>query len=219
MGAATDALIANLKQNKASDFNEPAVMMIALFIACLQELEAAGGSSSILVESGAAAKISAFPAAGALTGAEIIPAVQGGADVQTTLTAISTFIGGGGGSGGITATLAATENLAAGALVNLFTSGGACKMRNANATDNTKPAHGFVNAAVLSGANGAFTGASAIDTGVVGLTAGAVYYLDTSAGGLTTVAPSAGGNIIQFVGVALTATHLAFFPETNPVQL
>ena len=42
-------------------------------------------------------KISELPAAGALTGAELAEAVQGGVNVQTTLTAIAALGGGGGG--------------------------------------------------------------------------------------------------------------------------
>jgi hypothetical protein len=41
-------------------------------------------------------KISELPAAGALTGAELAEAVQGGVNVQTTLTAIAALGGGGG---------------------------------------------------------------------------------------------------------------------------
>jgi hypothetical protein len=41
-------------------------------------------------------KISAFPAAGPLLGAELVPIVQGGADVQTTVSAIAAGGGGGG---------------------------------------------------------------------------------------------------------------------------
>src|SRR5262245_17696135 len=44
-------------------------------------------------------KISELPAAGALTGAELVPAVQGGTTVQTTAQAIADLGSGGGGSG------------------------------------------------------------------------------------------------------------------------
>lgn len=118
-----------------------------------------------------------------------------------------------GGSTGITASLSATETLAAGDLVNVWGSGGAAKMRKANATDATKPATGFVLSAILSGASGVFHGGAQINTGVSGLTPGSVYYLDTAGGGVTAVAPSSSGNIIQEVGVALSATSLAFFPK------
>ena len=46
-------------------------------------------------------KISAETAAGALTGSEIVPVVQGGVNKRTTTGAIAA-LGGGGGGGGIT---------------------------------------------------------------------------------------------------------------------
>lgn len=49
-------------------------------------------ADAILVESGAAEPISAMPAAGALTGAELVPIVQGGVNVQTTLATVGVEI-------------------------------------------------------------------------------------------------------------------------------
>lgn len=119
------------------------------------------------------------------------------------------------GGGGITDSLAATETLTAGQLVNVFSSGGAAKMRKANATDSTKPAHGFVLAGVTSGNVGTFYGGAQINTGVSGLTPGATYYLDTTGGAITATPPSSSGNIVQEVGIALSATRLAFFPKSE----
>ncbi|HLZ84877.1 MAG TPA: hypothetical protein VKQ54_15040, partial [Caulobacteraceae bacterium] len=45
-------------------------------------------------------KISSLPAAATLAGGELIPAVQGGADVAITPSQIKTFTGGGGGTPG-----------------------------------------------------------------------------------------------------------------------
>lgn len=118
-----------------------------------------------------------------------------------------------GGGGGIVAGLLASTNLLAGQVVNVFNSGGSAKMQKADATDETKPASGFVLAPVMSGASGVFYGGGQIITGLSGLTPGSVYYLDTTAGGLTDTPPSTSGNIIQEVGYALNATVLAFFPK------
>ncbi len=49
------------------------------------------GSPALLMESGPATKISALPTASALTGAEVVPLVQGGATVGDDLFSIATF--------------------------------------------------------------------------------------------------------------------------------
>jgi hypothetical protein len=48
----------------------------------------------------------------------------------------------------------ATEALTAGMFVNVFNSGGTAKIRKANATDNTKPADGFIVSDIASGDSG-----------------------------------------------------------------
>lgn len=48
-----------------------------------------GGGNAVLVESGSPAKVSAFPAAAALTGLELLPLVQGGADVRSTVSTVT----------------------------------------------------------------------------------------------------------------------------------
>jgi hypothetical protein len=132
MGAATDALIANLQQTRTSQFNEPAIVTIALFIACLQELEGSSGTSALLVESGASSKISALPAAGALAGGELAVVVQAGADVQTTAQAIANLAPSGGvslllESGGVSKKISALPAAAAltGAELAVLVQGGA----------------------------------------------------------------------------------------------
>ena len=106
----------------------------------------------------------------------------------------------------------ASENLAAGDLVNLHDSTG-IKVRKADATTTGKEAIGFVNAAVTSG-NTATVYTTGSNTGVSGLTVGAIYYLDTTAGGVTSTAPSGSGNVAQQVGAAVGATELTFFRGT-----
>lgn len=103
--------------------------------------------------------------------------------------------------------LTATENLAADALVSFWASG----VRNANATDNTKPAGGFVTAAVASGSPATVYLAGLIT--LSSLTPGAPYYLGISSGTATASAPSSGGNLVQQVGIAASATQLVFNPQ------
>lgn len=109
------------------------------------------------------------------------------------------------------ATMTASETLAAGNFVNIHASSGA-KIRKANATDDTKRCDAFVAAGITSGASGAVTFPGQKLTGLSGLTPGAVYYLDTTGGAITDTAPSSSGNLVQEVGVALSATELLFKP-------
>lgn len=111
------------------------------------------------------------------------------------------------GIGADTAIIQASENLAAGDFVNVHNSGGA-RVRKADATTAGKEAHGFVLGAVSSGANATvyFEGSN---TGVSGQTPGTVF-LATTAGGATGTAPSASGNVVQKLGVAISATAINF---------
>lgn len=103
----------------------------------------------------------------------------------------------------------ASENLASGDQVNLWNDGGTLKARKANASDNSKPSHGFVSASVTSGATATVIHDGTI-SGLSGLTVGAEYYLGTTGGAITATAPSSTGNSIQPVGVAKSATELIY---------
>jgi hypothetical protein len=107
----------------------------------------------------------------------------------------------------------ATEAIAAGAFVNVYSVSGAAKIRNANATDASKPCNGFVATAITSGATGSVRGSGGKITGLSGLTPGATYYLGTTAGTITTTAPTTDGNLVQEIGVAVSATELLFNPK------
>lgn len=109
--------------------------------------------------------------------------------------------------------LAATEAIAAGALVNVWMNGANTSIRNANATDATKPATGFVLAAVASGANGTVNFGGAVNTGATGLTTGAPVFLSATAGGSVSAAPNTAGNLLQYVGWALSNTEYTFNPS------
>jgi len=112
------------------------------------------------------------------------------------------------GIGADTATITASETLAAGNWVNVWNDASTAKVRKADATTAGKEAHGFVLAAFSSGAPATvyFEGAN---TAVTGLTPGP-QFLNTTAGGATGTAPSGSGNVVQNVGVATSATSLNF---------
>lgn len=105
---------------------------------------------------------------------------------------------------------ASSENLVAGNFVNLYDNAGTINVRKADATNNTKPADGFVLSGVTSPANATVYLISAKNTAVSALTVGVDYYLATTAGGVTATAPSASGNIIQRLGKSKSATELIF---------
>lgn len=112
------------------------------------------------------------------------------------------------GIGADTASIQASEALAAGDFVNIHNVSGAPRVRKADAATSGKEAHGFVLAAVSSGANATvyFEGQN---TQVTGKTPGARQYLSpTTPGATTETPPSAAGQVVQFVGVAISATSI-----------
>ena len=112
--------------------------------------------------------------------------------------------------------LATFENLSAGDWVNVFDDSGTVKLRKADATTTGKGATGFVKVASTSPAvNTIFF--EGVNAGNSALTEGVTYWLSTTAGGETTTAPSASGNIVQKVGRSLSATEIAFEPS-NPIE-
>lgn len=111
------------------------------------------------------------------------------------------------------------ENLAAGALVNIYNNASTPTARNANATDATKPAVGFVTAATTQPTSATVYFPGQIVTGVSGLTVGAAVFLSAStAGGVSSTAPSAAGNLVQQVGYALSVTSFVFQPMAGIIH-
>ena len=102
----------------------------------------------------------------------------------------------------------ASENLAAGDLVNIWLDDTTVKVRKATNADPGKPADGFVSASVTAPANATVYLDGTI-TGLTSLTAASQYFLGTS-GGVTTTAPTSSGTIIQQVGKAVSTTAIAF---------
>lgn len=119
------------------------------------------------------------------------------------------------GVGTDTQQLQASEALAAGAYVNVWSNGGAFRVRNADATTAGKEAHGFVLASVTSGAQATvyFEGTN---TGVSGQAPGPVY-LSTTPGAGTSTPPTGSGNVQQVVGFATSATSVNFQSEPPTV--
>lgn len=120
------------------------------------------------------------------------------------------------GIGADTAVIDASEGLAAGDWINVWDDTGTAKVRKADATTAGKEANGFVLSAVTIGSPATvyFEGTN---TQVSGQTPGPVY-LQTTAGTGGATAPSASGNLVQQVGVALSATSVNFERGT-PVVL
>lgn len=111
----------------------------------------------------------------------------------------------------------ASENLSAGDFVNIWNNAGAANARKADATAVGKEAIGFVLSAVTSGQNATVFHEGA-DTSLTGLTAGSRYYLSTTPGAATTTPPDAAGNVLQFLGTAVSTTKLVYEGEEGIIQ-
>ena len=117
----------------------------------------------------------------------------------------------GSGAGVVSTQIQASEALTAKDLVNVWNSGGS-RVRRANASAAGKPASGYILASVASGDMATVYFAGTL-TGLSGLTPG-IAYLDTSAGQVTSTAPSTSGQVVQSVGIATSASTLVFNPGT-----
>lgn len=114
------------------------------------------------------------------------------------------------GIGADTASRVASETLSAGAQVNVWLDSATPSVRNADAATVGKECDGFVLTAVTSGQTATvyFEGRN---SSLTGLTAGARYYLSAATpGGVTLTAPAASGNVVQYLGKAISDTELAF---------
>lgn len=120
------------------------------------------------------------------------------------------------GIGADTAEIDASEGLAAGDWINIWNDTGTAKVRKADATTAGKEVNGFVLAAVTSG-NPATVYFEGTNTQVTGQTPGPVYLQTTAGTGGATI-PSASGNVVQQIGVAVSATAVNFERNT-PVVL
>lgn len=117
------------------------------------------------------------------------------------------------GLGADTALVAASEALSAGDWVNIWNSTGA-KVRKADGAS-AKECHGFVLAAVASGANATvyFEGTNNM---VSAQTPGQVFLGNAGVG--VAAAPTAAGAIVQRIGIAVSATAVNF-ERSQPIVL
>jgi hypothetical protein len=111
----------------------------------------------------------------------------------------------------------ASEALSAGDYVNLWNDAGTMKARKADATSAGKEADGFVIAAVANGANASVYHEGG-NTALSSLTLGARYYLATTPGAGTTTPPDGAGNVLQYLGRAVSTTKLVFEADEGIVQ-
>lgn len=136
-----------------------------------------------------------------------LPALDGSGRLDTSFMPV--------GIGADTAAIATSETLAAGDFVNIWDNTGAA-VRKADATTAGKEAHGFVLAAFThpTTATVYFEGSN---TAVSGKTPG-LQFLLTAAGTSGSTAPSGSGNVVQRLGVAVSATVINFEPQ-QPITL
>lgn len=109
--------------------------------------------------------------------------------------------------------LTATEALAAGDWINIYSAG----MRKADASTAGKPCDGFVLAAVSSGAVGAAY-KEGTNTQVTGQTMGADVFLSATPGAGTHTPLSTAGNASQRIGKAVSTTAVDF-ERGQPITL
>lgn len=121
------------------------------------------------------------------------------------------------GVGAETVVCISSENLAAGAFVNLFLNGGVITARNADSTTNAKQAVGFVLTAVTSPASATVFALGQNNTAVTSLTIGSTYYLGTVGAAVTTIA-STTGNIVQELGIATLTTAIDTY-KSNTIEI
>lgn len=117
------------------------------------------------------------------------------------------------GIGADTKSIVTSEAVAASNIVNVWSDGGTAKVRKADATTTGKECIGFVLAGAASGANATVYFEGTI-SGLSGLIPGARYYVSAATPGtVTNTPPSAAGNVVQYVGTAISATELSFEPD------
>lgn len=109
--------------------------------------------------------------------------------------------------------LTASAAISAGNLVNIYDNAGTANVRPADNTSSSTYANGFAPASISMSASGTVVPFAGPISGLSGLTPGTQYFLGTS-GGLTTSAPSSSGDLIQSVGVSITASTFQFFAGT-----
>ena len=116
----------------------------------------------------------------------------------------------GAGGGAASVAIQASEALAAGDFVEIYSSSGA-KCRKADA-QTPREAKGYVLAAALQGADAQVFFLGGVNDKLSGLVPGEDYYLSLTPGGVSSVAPSGTGQALQSLGVAVSPTSLLTIP-------
>lgn len=114
-----------------------------------------------------------------------------------------------------TKSIQASENLNAGNLVNIWNSASQFRVRKADASTAGKEANGFVLTSVSSGQTAQVYLEGTI-TGLSGLIP-TRYYLSTTPGEITDSPPSASGNVVQYVGSAISSSEITFEPTDGVI--
>lgn len=114
----------------------------------------------------------------------------------------------------------ASENIAAGAFVNVFDSGGGVmKIRNAIASAFGTKADGFTLAAFTTGQNVSMY-SNELNNVLTGLTGGTEYYLSATTPGASTDTPTTtAGQIVQRLGKADSTTSMVVDIDETPIEL
>lgn len=115
--------------------------------------------------------------------------------------------------------LPASENLSAGAFVNVWDDSGTVKVRLADASNNRR-AHGYVKAGVTAPAN-ATVYYGDVNAQLSSLTKATSYFLSnaTPGGVEDDVTGYAAGELIQFLGTAISDTELVIDLQEVPIEL
>lgn len=119
------------------------------------------------------------------------------------------------GIGVPTVALTASETLAAGDLINIWSNAGVANARKADCS-NGRRAHGYVIAGAASGTTATVYVQDNM-TGLSSLTPGAPYYLSVT-GTFSATAPNIAGQISQEIGTAISTTVISFIPK-QPITL
>lgn len=123
------------------------------------------------------------------------------------------------GIGSETDDIMCSENLSNGNFVNIHAVGGVIKCRKADASTSGKEAHGFVMSGYTTGDIAKVYRISQSNTQLTGKTVGAKQYLSvTTAGSTQETVPTGSGQVVQFIGIAISATTISFMPK-DPITL
>lgn len=161
------------------------------------------------IGSGAYQEQEAIQSSSGVADAGKIPALDSEGRISTSMMPVGIFPD--------TRSIVIGEALSANDLVNVYDDAGTPKVRKADAA-NGRRATGFVLTGGLVGATAVVYFEGSLSGGT-SLTIGAPVFLSAStAGRFTSTAPSGSGQLVQEVGVAISATEISFEPQ-RPVVL